>query len=488
GGDTGRLAPLEGTQSLWCGARPDMNNIYVCGYATLPGYGNNWDQAFCTSTCLNVSGNVVLDYLVSYDTEGSYDFAYVEYDVCDDQWVEITSYDGTGNATAADTLFDAAHDGSVRLRFRFASDAVWSDEDGLWPSDGALIIDNVTVSDTSGVVLATELFETETVGDTATTSGNWGSQIAQGYGDFAGLFQGTTVLQNKGGCFPQNVSCLWGFFKGSLSPYNCGEVVWQPAIPHRNSRDQYIRNDVWSPLISWPGGDFAELQFDRYGDNPLNPLIFPIWRVRSIVNGCPLPWVYIDASLQNPVNGWETLHKAMGHLIEPGASHIQVALGLQDFCFTWCGIVGDGQCHRHAPLFDNVRVYKLDVTSPQWTLRDIEMFQDNFAEDGTITGTARADMAQDLISRFEPNVRAGDSVVVRVVYPGGLATDGYSGTGPAVYCYVSVRPQGQPAKSGDALSGDLARWPVATSFTQDGNDWYAVQMDTVYLSNGEIKD
>jgi hypothetical protein len=488
GGDTGGLVPLQGAKSLWCGARPDTNNIYLCGHATLPGYGNNWDQAFCTSTCLDVSGNITLDYLIAWDTETNYDFAYVEYDVCDDQWEAITSYDGTGNAFATDTLYDAAHEGSVRLRFRFISDGSWSDEDGLWPTDGALIIDSLTVSDTSGVILPTELFEAETVGDTLTVSGNWGSCYVPGYGDFAGLFPGATVLQDKGDCVPQNVSCLWGFFKGSTWPYNCGTVTWQPAVPYGNARDQYINNEVWSPLIAWPGGEFAEVQFDLYGDNPLDPLIFGIWKVRSFVDGCPQFWEYIDVTLSNPQNGWVTLHKSIGHLIEPGSSHIQVALGVQDFCSVWCGIFGSGNCHRHAPLYDNVRVYKFDVNSPTWVLRDVDMFQDNFSDDGTVTGTARADMAQDILPRFDTNIRPGDSVVVSVNYPGGLATDAYTGTGPAVYCYVSVRPQGQPWKSGDALSGDLARWPVATSFTNDGNDWYAVQMDTVYLQNGNVKD
>ena len=31
GGDFGRLVPLEGSQSMWCGARPDANDPHLCG-------------------------------------------------------------------------------------------------------------------------------------------------------------------------------------------------------------------------------------------------------------------------------------------------------------------------------------------------------------------------------------------------------------------------------------------------------------------------
>ena len=50
---TPRLTPLEGLQSMWCGAAPDTVSPIFCGYADLPGYGNNWAQTF-------ESGDIVL--------------------------------------------------------------------------------------------------------------------------------------------------------------------------------------------------------------------------------------------------------------------------------------------------------------------------------------------------------------------------------------------------------------------------------------------
>jgi hypothetical protein len=67
GGTFGILIPLQGTQSLWIGARPDAGSSVLCGYATLPGYGNGWDQALC-SDCFVVSGDVDLSYHIAWDS------------------------------------------------------------------------------------------------------------------------------------------------------------------------------------------------------------------------------------------------------------------------------------------------------------------------------------------------------------------------------------------------------------------------------------
>ncbi|MCK4774746.1 MAG: hypothetical protein KAT30_08165, partial [Candidatus Krumholzibacteria bacterium] len=146
GGDFGLLVALEGNQSLWCGVRPDAVNPFLCGYATPPGYGNSWDQTFATTACLDVAGDVAIDFLVSWHSEPGYDYTYVEYDKCDDGWRRLFTYEGFGTGFASHVLADSLqlHDGNVRLRFHVTSDIVWSDEDGLWNTDGAVIIDSLT--------------------------------------------------------------------------------------------------------------------------------------------------------------------------------------------------------------------------------------------------------------------------------------------------------------------------------------------------------
>ena len=43
GGDFGRLVPIEGTKSLWCGTPPG-DDFYMCSWFNAPGYGNGWNQ------------------------------------------------------------------------------------------------------------------------------------------------------------------------------------------------------------------------------------------------------------------------------------------------------------------------------------------------------------------------------------------------------------------------------------------------------------
>ncbi|MCK5407816.1 MAG: hypothetical protein KAJ37_10190, partial [Candidatus Krumholzibacteria bacterium] len=133
GGVTGRLVPIDGNQSLWCGARPSPTGP-LCGYAALPGYGNAWDQAWCTSACLTVDSMLTIDYTMSWDTEPGYDYITVEVDACDDMWqVWDGGYglDGTGGPTVfSNAVSDDINTGQMRVRFRFKSDGAWSDEDG----------------------------------------------------------------------------------------------------------------------------------------------------------------------------------------------------------------------------------------------------------------------------------------------------------------------------------------------------------------------
>jgi hypothetical protein len=488
GGNSGLLVPLEGAQSMWCGARPNVLDPELCGYGTLPGYGNRWNQALCTAQCLSVTGDVTIDYLIAYDCEpAAYDFVSLEWDACDGSWSEqLWAVGGTLAGTfQSDAVPSASHGGSVSLRFRFESDPSWSDYDGLWDTDGAFILDSLTVSDGGGVVLATEDFEGEAVGDHATTSGDWQSCPVPGYGDFAGLFPGSGVVQENSEC-TANMSCLWGFFAGSTANYACGGFPSQLAVPHQNLSGQYIANEIWSPWIPLTGsGERIQLILDVYHDFPLDNLTTWVWHVRSRVGGCATVWKdnqWID--LGGP--GWtRTLVEVLASFIDPAATDVQVALGVVDLCPLFCGSIISSGCHGHAPLFDNVVVRRLDTVAPVWSVQQQNLFQDNFALDGTTTGTVRADRAYDINPLATPTVRPGDSCVVSVSYPGdGLATDPYTGMGAAVYAYVGVWPQGQAGKGGAALSGDGSRWPTVDSLVYGGDTWYCLRMDTAFIAPG----
>jgi hypothetical protein len=487
GGDFGRLYPLEGTQSMWCGARPSPSEP-LCSYATLPGYGNRWSQYFQTAACLTVTGDVTIDYLIAWDVEPDFDYVELEYDTCDDDWVTLEGgryvWEGIENGFRSSTVDSSLHSGSLRLRFHFASDGEYSDADGLYDSDGAVILDSLTVRDDTGIVLATELFEAEAAGATTTLSGNWMADAGPVYGDYAALFPGTALLQEDP-C-RSNLSCMWAFIAGSTVNYACGGHPEQISVPFETAQGQYIHNQIWSPWIPLTGtGNTFELAFDVYEDLDLDYLIFYEWSVRSRPSGsCPAPWrdrgyVYWGEK------EWDRVVDPIDDLIDPGAEEIQVALTVRDMYPYW-GASWTPYCHSHAPLFDNVEVRRVDTVGPQWEVNPAHLFQDNFSTDGTITGTVRADAAIDIKGKFTyGDILPGDSVTVTVTHPDGrVAADIYTGVGPALYTYVSVRPSGQSGKHGTALTADPSRWPVRDTVLVDGEKWYSIRMDSVRTSSG----
>jgi hypothetical protein len=282
-----------------------------------------------------------------------------------------------------------------------------------------------------------------------------------------------------------NQTCLWGYFDATaLAPanYACGGFAAQGTVPYVNGRGQYLTNEVYSPTVPLIGsGSTICFTFDAYRDLPLDALIFYVWHVRSIVAGCATTWrdrnfVYYGGGFD-----WINIIQNIGDLIEPGASDIQFALGAWDMCGFWCGLFGSGECHTDAPLHDNVHVYRVESKGPQFAVRDIDLFNDNFSTDGTTTGVARADMALDILPGTNLNIIPGDSSVITVNDPeAGLGTDPITGTGPSVYCYVAVYPQNQAGKGGNALTQDPFRYPVVDSIIHDGVKWYCLRMDTSF--------
>lgn len=361
-GLSGGYIPLEGSQSLWCGARPDT--VRFRDYATLPGYGNSWNSFF-ESVPFASSGDVTLSFLIRYDSEPGYDRTFVQYLTSGASWRTVASFDGQGDSIVTVVIPGIDLPGSATIRFHFQSDVAWSDEDGLWPTDGAVIIDSLTVADSTGV-LDFQDFESESSGALSTVDGDW--RTITGFGDYTNLFDGTTILQEDS--VVTNTTYLWGFFDGSPDDYGCGGFPAQPAVPLTTNPGStesvdYVQNEIRSPLIRLdedvgglpvPVTGSVTLEFDVYRDLPLDNLVFFQWRVRSVGPGCAGEWlndgfVYYGAEKQ-----WQHLTFELFTFIEPGATHIQVALGAVDLCYLLCGVFGTGSCHSHAPLFDNVTI------------------------------------------------------------------------------------------------------------------------------------
>jgi hypothetical protein len=206
GGQYGNLLPLNGLHSMWCGVDASTAAPY-CGYATLPGYGNLWDQILESSVIAGDS--LEFSYNIFWDSEPGYDGTVVEYTF--DSGVTWTSfpvndsfsyrsglYDNKGPTPFLAETFTASSSGasSVQVRFRFTSDGSYSDADALWQTDGALIVDDIAVSAWSGgspVFSDTEDFESANPDDNG--AGIWTGRKGPAFGDFAALYPGVSLLQ-----------------------------------------------------------------------------------------------------------------------------------------------------------------------------------------------------------------------------------------------------------------------------------------------------
>jgi len=499
GGDYGNLVPISGAQSLWCGAQPS-NGAPLCSYFALPGYGNDWSQLFESVSLPVDTGDVTLSYTITWDSEPGYDETTVEYQKSNGDWQPLPvngglgRYYGVGVAHNESVVIPAATlSGTVKVRLRFESDAGWSDEDGLFTTDGAYILDDLMLADAGGTIDFQD-FEAESPGDLATTDGHWSASIAPVFGDFSALYPG--VLQTQEDPCVFNGSTVWAFIDDPLiTAYLChtpNPLPQQGAMPFGPRNGFYLNNEVWSPPFELTGqGNEILLTFDSYRDLPLDNLQFYWWKVRSIIDGCPGVPRNDNFVFYGGQRDWHPNTFEIQNYIDLQADAIQVMIGAVDFCNFWCGVFGTGACHSHAPLLDNVEVLRVNSFGPRYTVRHIDLFQDNFAEDGTVTGTARADIANDIASYYSTTILPGDTVTIDV--DGGdveMGIDPYTNLGTAVYMYVSVWPPNQVGKDAAGLQAPETRgpvglrYPIVDSFAHDGNTWYCVRGDTAGTGGG----
>ncbi len=504
GGTFGALLPLEGNQSMWCGVDASSSPPY-CGYAALPGYGNNWEQVL--ESKLLACDSVRICYKVFFDSEWGYDQTRVQY-WDNPNWIDLPVNSGLGFYTGTDNLFECftftVTGDTTQIRFFFESDEAFSDEDGLWTFDGAIVVDSITVLCFQSGVLQDSLyedFEDEAPGAHVTNDGCWQARTLEPFGTLAALYPGLVVLQQDP-CIT-NTSFLWGFFVDpSINNYWCHQPDPHPeqgTFPQEKSkfvdgRMVYANNEIWSPRISLTGsGTEFRLKFDVYRDMPLDNLHFFAYRVRSWTGGCPGPWNFNSFLGFGGDGEWLAVDIDISTQVDNAADEIQIALGAVDGCplFPSSCALAVFRCRSHAPLFDDVHVERIDSNGPRFSVRHIDLFQDNFPDDGTITGTARADAANDINSLSHPSILPGDSINVLVDDPiSGLAGDPLSGTGPAVYVYIANLGSGgrtlsPKVEAPETRAGVGLRYPLVDSLLRDGTTWYCFRMDSALNTYGD---
>jgi hypothetical protein len=527
--------PVQGTKSMWMAALPpdpaDPVDTILCGYVALPGYGNGWNQAFCSVDCLPIAGgpSTELDvaFVIKYSSEGTYDGSQLEYTTdCAGNlgWTRIAgsptaaavgAASGGWNGARQHTVqnpaggYVIAGNPSVRVRVHFTADTSWSNQDGLYVGFG-VALDSLTWE-----TVPLEDFEGEALGiSTANSDGDpadeWTACNTPGFGNFLALFK-KAGANYEDQCL-DNLSCYWAAILGSGEFYTCGTPS-QPAqriVPHKNVRNEYISNEIWSPTIpinTTTGSDFR-LRYTVYRDLPLDNLIFHVWHVRTIdTAGCPGAWQDRNFVYYGDFKDWALTENLIGSKINvnTGAS-IQIAVGVLDMCPFWCGDIGSGTCHSPAPYIDQVKVLRIQEFGPQWDVRDLDTFNDNFAEDGTTTGTGRFDGANDIKATENPVFTPADSGIVLFLvdpkYQSGAGTlaSGLLAHAPAstfigrhktkrqVYIYVAVWPLDNTDDPGDKVGADLSdgpggyanRYPFVATQSIGGVLWTKILMDYTY--------
>jgi len=416
--------PLAGPYSMWCGT------IYDDG----PGYGNDWRQYLVFTHVVSdpqQPSSVHWGGLLRTDTEPDYDFVYLEVNRAG-EWEVLASYDGARTVTIdlTATLQPGEYSGpdgdQLQLRVFFASDGAWSDEDGLFTSDGACWVDELAVT-VDGVLVDHEDFDDQ-------DPGAWQQEIDPGVGDFAQLWlqlqdldpcrsnrsvqvafiDDGVVVPGTGG-----TECVtWCYGPGGYIVNNTGGLMGE---------GYYLHNAVESPVLDWPeGNDAIRFDFDVYrheelGDFGVWPGIFYQWGVRSTSDPVNDPigekrWSARGFAIYGGP-GYFRHREVVTDLMQPGRVQVQVRLACIEYGYVWGWVGTDG---TPAPYFDNVAVLVWPYSGPALAGRTFDLANDGFPASGALdlenlaTNSVRFDMAQNIALAEHGHIDPGDSVVVNV--------------------------------------------------------------------------
>lgn len=438
-------------RAMWSGVPAGTS-----GYATAPGYGNNWnDVLLWNADAPNPTANtsVRLRFDFNHDTEPGYDYFITEYDSAG-TWIPLLTIDDTNkdqnNQFVTAVSFDetvvfnplmyvGTPRNDIRLRLRAVSDGGWSDEDGLWPTRGAVQVDNILVtfngapaSPVGGDGTATF----EDLGGLDDTEG-WAPISAAFAGDFSKVLPRLTAIdpcrQNltpalgfiDDGTIPSNATQSTG---GSVSPTWDYGVRGGWVVNYTGGISQglvALDNEYWSPEISWNDsttteddalGGGAFIRFTVWQHLPLDNALFWKWSVRSQKDGLWSPW--LDRGFVYYGDGGGSYLNAQFDVTDrliPDPDKVQISLGVADLAAVF---ESPGNDATPSPTFDNVSFWRYDLGGPVFSTREIDLFQDGFPNTGSLdlgdlaSLSVRVDMARDINTGL--SIIPGDSIVVDV--------------------------------------------------------------------------
>jgi len=432
--------PGSGNLAAYCGDDFPPCSAYDKGPG---GYGDGWfDQLDYVSTITDdtMTTNIHFEADLNYDSEPGYDYSYIGYVSALDGFVFLESFTFRGwdihvsyDFTVGQDDFLGEFANQVRLRVLFQSDGGWSDASCLWPTNGAIQIDNIDVSGDNGFVADFEDFEGNTLGD-------WVPTPVDPVGDFAKIWTGLEDLDPCSSNYSPQVAFIDdGVIVPGVGPSYCNSWCYGPNGYIVNTTggaagpDSHLWSAIESPIITWPGVEYigASLLFDAYRHEDLaadSPGIFYTWGIRSTNSTDPADIRLAGWADRNFVYYGDATYIRSGDndvtdLLKNDRELVQVQLACYELGYNW-GWEGDNG--YPAPYFDNVRLIAYPYAGAASSFEEIRMAQDNFPVGEVIDYTnlgnndVRFDMALSPATAEELNNTPGDSIVfdIKAVRPG----------------------------------------------------------------------
>ena len=455
------LCVLNGSYSMYAGL--SLLEAQALCYTSGQGYGNNWSLTIAKTFAYPGSGNVTLSYRYRTECEPDFDYLYVNIDTSGtgaDDDVNITVYTGNNPAaTATHTLIRGvtmrSTAGPVTLKFNATSDGAYSDEDG----DYATVCGHSSVDDIqlSGAIADFSDFESGTNG--------WAA---------------LTPLAGPGG--------EWSDLRtlGSLPPplSFCPCAIADTVLVFNDlsgGHDTDVDNIACSPWIDLlAGGDAGRpgklIAFHGYFELPLTNYFFvqtlASW-YPAICPGTGLVYVkpptsdgfvrYFGGVPNCTAPGAPTVVD-FSAVIPPSAEQVRICLGVLSYCLFFSNCTG---VTNSTPWLDDVSLCVFGTAgAPIVTQRTIDVFQDNFAADGTLNPMSFGRIDVNDVkggTTPQPGTTLGDTLVVNG-----------DGGNQEVRVVFHVRP-GPFTQAGNLATWAANKWTPETGL---GAGWYSARCDT----------
>ncbi len=401
---------------LFCGKTNAECIIQCYNNINGTGYGNRWNQIVVTPDEMYSGGSVVLSYDYANETEPGHDSTYVILVVDGSDYATLAAYDGMVSGSemiALDPYLIASGGTSWYIKLQFRSDGGYSDEDGHFPTHcGAFGIDNYAIS---GAVSYSEDFEGVANGDLPPA---W-SKLLEGCGDFARA-QHVDDLPAPMWIDPCVGLGFCHMADSVITLYDDNPPI--PHYYHRACQDNYVESPVID-LSSHSGLPGRVLMCERLAMLPLDDHVFMYWMVQyrpGCESGGWSPWINDNYVYYTPdgqacfAPGCVPWNTDVSAYVPSQATHVRVALGVVNLCDEdpW-GLGCSDKCNE-TPYYDNVTfgVFTGYADAPYLAMREIDYWQDQFPEDGTLNPVSTADTRTAIYhGNLNPSI-FGDTLVV----------------------------------------------------------------------------